>query len=527
MRESGIKIPIRIKLIIFFSLLVLLITVFNFTYYPNAYKKQALVDLENHLHNMAEVVALSSGISLELLDFESIGIAVAWAKKDSRLSYLAIFDNDNSRVSTFNPQNLKFDQLELLKKKGMFELDKKMFLAVPIVHKKNKHGTVLLGLSLDNLNANIQENKRTTLYICLGVFSFGIIISVIFSGFISKPIVELTKAAEEVSKGNTEVEIEPKSNDEIGDLGICFNDMVQNIKRSIHKQIDAIANTAETLSVSSHEIASSIRKQAVISTQQSATVSQITATIEELSTTSSQIADNSNSVVQDSASALDESKRGVRLVDVIKTKMDEITRNNQASIKEILHLGENSKEIGKVMDVINNIADQTKLIAFNAALEASSAGEAGKRFGVVAVEIRRLADNVRNSTDGIKNKIAEIQETINRLVLASEKESKNIGEGSTLAEQTLKELGTLVAGAKTTNDAAAQISLSTKEQKMATKGVVTSLKEIEKGALQASTAMQQTTSITSELTDLAQELTKLVDNLQGNTNGQPPAKNIS
>jgi len=78
------------------------------------------------------------------------------------------------------------------------------------------------------------------------------------------------------------------------------------------------------------------------------------------------------------------------------------------------------------MGIINDIADQTKMIAFNAAIEAASSGEAGKRFGVVAVEIRRLADNVMESTGEIENKIEEIQKSINRLVVASESGSKVI-----------------------------------------------------------------------------------------------------
>ena len=73
------------------------------------------------------------------------------------------------------------------------------------------------------------------------------------------------------------------------------------------------------------------------------------------------------------------------------------------------------------MEIINTVGDQTKLIAFNAALEASSAGEAGKRFSVVASEIRRLADSVTDSTSEIESKISEIQDSISRLVITSEK----------------------------------------------------------------------------------------------------------
>ena len=98
----------------------------------------------------------------------------------------------------------------------------------------------------------------------------------------------------------------------------------------------------------------------------------------------------------------------------LNQKMHEIQQENQESLREIIELGNKSKEISKVMEIINSVTDQTKLIAFNAALEAASAGESGRRFSVVAGEIRRLADSVTESTSEIENNISQIQDSISR-----------------------------------------------------------------------------------------------------------------
>ena len=82
-----------------------------------------------------------------------------------------------------------------------------------------------------------------------------------------------------------------------------------------------------------------------------------------------------------------------------------------------------------VMRGIPTAIDNIRIDAFNAALEASSAGEAGKRFSVVAGEIRRLADSVTDSTREIEAKISEIQDSISRLVITSEKEASGITAG--------------------------------------------------------------------------------------------------
>jgi len=163
------------------------------------------------------------------------------------------------------------------------------------------------------------------------------------------------------------------------------------------------------------------------------------------------------------------------------------------------------------MEIINNIADQTKLIAFNASIEAASAGEAGKRFGVVAKEIRKLADNVMESTDEIERKIKEIQEAINSLVIASERSSNRIDDGSRLSTHSVGLLSKIVKCAKSTAESAKQISLSTRQQKTASNLVVNSLKEISEGSAQASAAIKQTSATTSSLQDLSRRLKKMVE----------------
>ncbi|MFT4579699.1 MAG: hypothetical protein ACI9UO_002545 [Nitrospinales bacterium] len=126
------RIPIRLKLVLLFSFIILLISVFNYNYYPQAHKKQVLKSIQNHVHNMAEVVALSTGISLKLLDFESIGVAIEWAKQDSRLAYLGIFDINKQKIAVFDPKNLDIDVDTLLNRKGHFEQDHNLLIAVEL-----------------------------------------------------------------------------------------------------------------------------------------------------------------------------------------------------------------------------------------------------------------------------------------------------------------------------------------------------------------------------------------------------------
>jgi len=207
---------------------------------------------------------------------------------------------------------------------------------------------------------------------------------------------------------------------------------------------------------------------------------------------------------------LAETRIGAGEVENLTARINDISEDLQANLVAIVELGSKSKEINKIMAIINNIASQTKLIAFNAALEAASAGEAGKRFGVVALEIRRLADNVVESTAEIEGRITEILDTVNRLVMSSEKTTGRIMEGQEHARHTVHVLNNVLEKVEESTDAARQISLSTQQQQIASNQVVLAIKDIVQGARHSTEAIKKMNSVTGEVSKLAGNLKALV-----------------
>ena len=323
--------------------------------------------------------------------------------------------------------------------------------------------------------------------------------------FIAGPIEAITLALKNFDNDLT-VTIPVTTADEVGELARWFNEHiaglnliignVSGITEKIHSHADAIALTMD--------------QQSGFSTQLSSSVVEISSTMEEFSSTASQIAQHSHGVVERADKTLEDTKVGAAEVENLNFKINDISDNIQANLSEIVELGRKSKEINKVMEIINNIANQTKLIAFNAALEAASAGEAGKRFGVVAVEIRRLADSVVESTSEIEGKITEILDSVNRLVMSSEKSFQLIKDGQVYASHTVVMLIESVDGVEETTSAARQISLSTQQQQIASGQVVLALKDIEQGVRFATDSIHQTNVVTDELVQLSEQLGKLV-----------------
>ncbi|MDD3814251.1 MAG: methyl-accepting chemotaxis protein [Desulfocapsaceae bacterium] len=323
---------------------------------------------------------------------------------------------------------------------------------------------------------------------------------------ICNPILRLVRFVKAIADGNLGQHLTENRNDEIGELAEAAREM----RRQLYELASNIGDHAVTVHGAATDIAGAVENQVAISSEMSSSVAEITSTMEELSASSTQIAEHSKSVVDIANQTWESSKRGSEAMQMVLVRMGDIRTDNQHSLQEIVELGAKSKQISKVMEIIKVIADQTKLIAFNAALEASSAGEAGKRFSVVASEIRRLADSVTDSTGEIEAKIQEIQDSISRLVITSEKGGSVIASGMEASTSTAHSLDDLVNAASQTSSAAQQISLSTQQQKTASNQVVVALREIVTASSHAAQSIGSISQISHDMTAMSAELSKTV-----------------
>lgn len=359
----------------------------------------------------------------------------------------------------------------------------------------------------DRINKDVISTIILELCITLAVSVILLIMAALFlSRFITRPISSMTKAMKGFDN-DLRISVPVTSNDEVGELASWFNELIGKL----HKSILMVSEVTNALHSDAGKISSNMHHQSSFAAQLASSVAEITSSMEELSSSASQIAQHSQSVVTRADQTLAETKNGASEVEHLREKIDLINRDMQSNLAEIVSLGRKSKEITKVMEIINNIANQTKLIAFNAALEAASAGEVGKRFGVVAVEIRRLADNVVLSTTEIEGKITEILDSVNRLVMSSEKTSIMMREGQESSRQTVSMLMNMVNGVEEATDSARQISLSTQQQQIASSQVLIAIKDIDQGVRHSTASARESNIVAGELAKLAERLKALVN----------------
>ena len=319
---------------------------------------------------------------------------------------------------------------------------------------------------------------------------------------VSRRLNRVLGIAQSIAEGDLTVDVQVDHHDEIGELLSA----VETMRQRLHSLVGGMVSHANSVHQASLHITEAVDGQASTSVETSSSVAEITSTMEELSASSTQIAEHSRAVVDIANQTLDDCNKGSESMSQLLMRMTDIDTDNQQNMREIMMLGNKSTEISRVMVIINSVADQTKLIAFNAALEAASAGEAGKRFSVVAAEIRRLADSVTESTVEIENKISEIQNAINRLVLNAEKGGESIKAGARACKVSAEHLNDIVVTAEQTSTAALQISLSTQQQKTASNQVVMALREIVVASNYTSQSIKDILVVSQDMTQLSKAL---------------------
>jgi len=335
---------------------------------------------------------------------------------------------------------------------------------------------------------------------------------------ITAPLRDLAGVAERIAAGRIDETIEIRSRDEIGTLGIAFNNMTQVIVRNLTAEIDkskrmlaSVKEAIQQLSSSANEIMAISTQQSSGAAQQASAVQEATTASEEIAATARQVAENAQQVEAQAEQARRASQSGVAAVENAFTGMGRLKGQVGSIAEAMLGMGENSQKIGGIVEIIDEISDQTNLLALNAAIEAAGAGEAGKRFAIVANEVKRLAERTVHATGQIKGLVEQIQKETNTTIMLTEEGTKGVDAANLLVGRISEALTNITGLVGETTQTAVEIRLSTQQQTTATEQMAATLVEVRDVAAQAATGAEETSQAIAELTMLAESMNGLVE----------------
>lgn len=307
------------------------------------------------------------------------------------------------------------------------------------------------------------------------------LIAWLLSHHLLRSIRRLTDTVARISAGDSGARVEVQGRDELGQVGLAFNQMAQQIQddhareqalmqrlradvddllgvvnraaagdltgrtsvsgddaigqlaRGLSKMIEDLRGMIAKVQRAGIQVTSSTTEIAASSRQQEATsIEQAQTSVEVLSTTR-EIAANANALVrtmEEAVQVADETTQGAEQARSSLASMDGTMQRMVAATDSInaklAALSEKSSHINKVLTTITKVADQTNLLSLNAAIEAEKAGEAGRGFSVVATEIRRLSDQTTAATDDIEQMLKDMNSAVSASVMGMDKFSEEI-----------------------------------------------------------------------------------------------------
>ncbi|MFH1305924.1 MAG: histidine kinase dimerization/phospho-acceptor domain-containing protein, partial [Candidatus Omnitrophota bacterium] len=114
-------------------------------------------------------------------------------------------------------------------------IKKDMLYIAALYGKEKPPGIVRLSIPLHEVEQISGRLKKTLAVTLLFAFVLSIFLSFLVSGFISKPVRNMSLAAQDIAQGDFSRRVPVMSNDEIGDLSKAFNFMAEQVKVRIEE----------------------------------------------------------------------------------------------------------------------------------------------------------------------------------------------------------------------------------------------------------------------------------------------------
>jgi len=274
--------------------------------------------------------------------------------------------------------------------------------------------------------------------------------------------------------------------------------LIWAIRRGVTKPLKTVIQGltvgAEHVSAASGQVSQASQQVAQGSSQQASGIEETSSSLEEIASMTRQNAGNADEANRVVAGMADNVTIGKESMERLRGAVEEIKKSSDAT--------------SKIVKSIDDIAFQTNLLALNAAVEAARAGDAGKGFAVVAEEVRNLA---KRAGEAARNTATLIEGAV-----------KKADQGVSVASETEKALKEVTTSVQKVSGLIAEITAATKEQSQGIDQVSAAVAQMNQVTQANAANAEESASASEELNAQVERVNSLVQELWaivGGTNG--------
>ena len=376
--------------------------------------------------------------------------------------------------------------------------------------------------------APVTKMNRMGIVSLVGTVVIGLIIGVIFSGVIVKPIVRMTNFANRLSSMN-------------------FSDHETGQKLFARKdEIGAMSRALEYLRTEVADVVREVREQSGLLLEASDHVhdsaSETATTMQQLDSAVGEIADGASSQAGDTQLATEKVVNMGDMVEQTANQVDDLmkyaTRMQQSGqgatealeqleqvngqAMQYIHViaeqtdttNASASKIHEAASMITEIAEETNLLSLNASIEAARAGEQGRGFAVVAAQIQKLAEQSNESAKEISEIIRVLMEDSQKAVSIMDdvkeifkKQSEHVDNTKQAFDEIQKNVEQSIAGMSAIDE-------KTKQLDHERSGVIDIVQNLSAIAQENAASTEETSASVTEVKAISDQLSEEADSLK-------------
>lgn len=218
------------------SILIALVAVLISWYVPHLLEEKSKAAIAERSRAVGAILAYNVSLALQNDNRPAVCAAVIGAKRTAGLDYVMVFDASGQVIASYDSlraRTLRYQEADVVDR---ISADGRTYQTVlPVIVQGKLLGRVYVGLSLDDMHAEIRQARTTIAMVSIGFAGVGIALTFLILSLAAKPLVEMARTAQRLTEGDWTRRVPVRSHDEIGELAVAFNSMLDNLSVAYEK----------------------------------------------------------------------------------------------------------------------------------------------------------------------------------------------------------------------------------------------------------------------------------------------------